>query len=60
MKCPILKYMLAVRLQGIKCISRTAFNIVKFILTYNLWINSVLIIGGNHGNTFCMTFFSFH
>lgn len=43
-----------------KCHSGKTLNIVKFILTFNMWINSVLIRGDNHDNFFCMTLVIFH
>jgi len=44
--------MLAIRVQGMKHDSGKALHIVKFILTFNWWINSVLIRGDNHDNSF--------
>jgi len=52
--------MLAISVQGIKCNNGKALNIVKFILTFNWWINSIVIRGDNHDNYFCVTFFNFH
>lgn len=52
--------MLAIREQGMKSNSGKALNIVKFILTFSMWINSVLIRGDNHDNSFCMTLVILH
>jgi hypothetical protein len=50
--------MLVIRVHGIKYISGTGFNTAKFILTFNFWDSSVLIIGDNHDNSFCVTLFT--